>query len=44
MTIACKMIHNVEVGLHILFIGEIMDIKADESVLGEKEISEIEKV
>ncbi len=44
LVLECKMIHNIEIGLHILFVGEIMDIKADESVLGEKGIPDIERV
>jgi flavin reductase (DIM6/NTAB) family NADH-FMN oxidoreductase RutF len=38
------MIHKVEVGLHILFVGEIMDVKADESVLNEEGMPDIESV
>lgn len=34
----CRLLHTVEIGLHTQFIGEIMDIKADESVLNEKGI------
>jgi flavin reductase (DIM6/NTAB) family NADH-FMN oxidoreductase RutF len=30
----CKVIHTIEIGLHTQFIGEILDIKVDESVLG----------
>ncbi len=44
LVIECKMIHNVEVGLHILFVGEIMDVKADESILNENGVPGIERV
>jgi flavin reductase (DIM6/NTAB) family NADH-FMN oxidoreductase RutF len=44
LVLECKMIHKVEVGLHILFVGEIMDVKADESVLNEEEMPDIESV
>ncbi len=44
LVIECRMIHNVEIGLHIQFIGEILDVKADEAVLGEKGKPEIESV
>jgi flavin reductase (DIM6/NTAB) family NADH-FMN oxidoreductase RutF len=37
-------IHTFEIGLHTQFIGEIFDVKADESVLGEKGLPDIEKV
>jgi Conserved protein/domain typically associated with flavoprotein oxygenases, DIM6/NTAB family len=32
----CKVIHHFKIGLHTQFIGEILDIKVDEEVLGEK--------
>jgi flavin reductase (DIM6/NTAB) family NADH-FMN oxidoreductase RutF len=32
----CKVIHHYKIGLHTQFIGEIMDIKVDEAMLGEK--------
>ncbi len=31
----CRLIHTLELGLHTRFIGEIVDVKADESVIGE---------
>jgi len=40
----CKLLHTLEIGLHTQFIGEIMDIKVDESVIGEKGLPDIEKV
>lgn len=33
MVLECKVIHHYEIGLHTHFVGEIMDVKADESVL-----------
>lgn len=36
LVVECKVIHTHKIGLHTQFIGEILDIKADESVLGEK--------
>ena len=42
--IECKLIHTLEIGLHTLFVGEIIDIKADESVIDEKGNPDIEKV
>lgn len=44
LILECKLIHTIEVGLHTQFIGEIVDVKADESVLGEKGLPDIEKV
>jgi len=44
MILECKIIHTYEIGLHTQFIGEIIDVKADESVLDEKDNPSIEKV
>ena len=44
LVLECKLIHTIELGLHTQFIGEIMDVKADEFVLGEKGITDIEKI
>jgi flavin reductase (DIM6/NTAB) family NADH-FMN oxidoreductase RutF len=32
----CKVIHTHKIGLHTQFIGEILDIKADEAVIADK--------
>ncbi len=32
LVLECRVIHTIEIGLHTQFIGEIMDIKAEESV------------
>lgn len=42
--IECKLLHTLEIGLHTLFVGEIIDIKADDSVLDDKGNPDIEKV
>ncbi len=42
--IECKLLRVVDIGLHSQFIGEIMDVKADESVLGENGIPDILKI
>jgi flavin reductase (DIM6/NTAB) family NADH-FMN oxidoreductase RutF len=44
VVIECKVLHMYEIGLHTQFIGEIADIKADESVLGEHGMADILKV
>lgn len=31
----CKLVETVELGLHTLFVGEVVDVKADEQILGE---------
>ena len=40
----CKLMQQIEIGLHTQFIGEILDIKADEEYLDEKGMLNIEKV
>ena len=40
----CRLLHTVEIGLHTQFIGEIVDIKADEARLSESGELDIEKV
>ena len=44
LILECKVLHTVEIGLHTQFIGEILDVKADAAVLGEKGLPDIEKV
>jgi flavin reductase (DIM6/NTAB) family NADH-FMN oxidoreductase RutF len=44
LILECRLIHTLDIGLHTLFIGEILDVKADETVLGEKGFPDIEKV
>jgi len=40
----CKLIHTYEIGLHTQFIGEILDIKANEDVLDDKGNLSVEKI
>ena len=44
MVLECKVLHVFELGLHTQFVGEIMDVKVDEAVLGSEGHPEIEKV
>lgn len=44
MVLECSLLRTVEIGLHTQFIGEIRDLKADESVLNRKNLPDIEKV
>ena len=43
VVLECRMTHKIEIGLHTQFIGEIMDVKAEESVLDEKGHLDINK-
>ena len=36
VVLECKLLHTLEIGLHTEFVGEIMDVKADENLLDEK--------
>ena len=40
----CRVVHQFEIGLHTQFIGEIMDIKAEDNMLNEQGVLDIEKV
>ncbi len=44
IVIECRLLHTFEIGLHTQFIGEIVDIKAEESVLDEQGMADILKV
>ena len=42
--VECKLLQTVKIGLHTQFIGEIMDLKADEELLADSKIPLIEQV
>jgi flavin reductase (DIM6/NTAB) family NADH-FMN oxidoreductase RutF len=44
LVLECKVIHTHEIGLHTQFVGEIMDVKADETVFEETGFPDIERV
>ena len=44
LILECKVTHTIEIGLHTQFIGEIMDVKADSSMLDKKGLPSIKKV
>lgn len=44
VVLECRLVQTVEIGSHTQFIGEIIDVKADEAVLSEKGMPDIEKV
>jgi flavin reductase (DIM6/NTAB) family NADH-FMN oxidoreductase RutF len=43
LIVECNVIHTCEIGLHTQFIGQIVDIKADEEILNEKDLPLMEK-
>lgn len=44
LVLECRLLNAVEVGLHTMFIGEIMDVKAEESVIKEGGGLDVEKL
>ncbi len=44
VVLECKLVQSFELGLHTQFIGEILDIKAEESVLDDKGNPEISRI
>jgi len=40
----CRLLHTLEIGVHVQFVGEIVDIKADEDVLNDNGVPDIDKV
>ncbi|HYQ48054.1 MAG TPA: flavin reductase family protein [Thermodesulfovibrionales bacterium] len=44
MVLECRLLQTIELGLHTQFIGEVIDVKADETVLNEQGLPDIEKV
>jgi flavin reductase (DIM6/NTAB) family NADH-FMN oxidoreductase RutF len=44
VSLECRLLQTVKIGLHTQFIGEILNVLADESVLGEDGQPDIMKV
>ena len=44
IVIECRLVHTLELGLHTQFVGEILDVKVDESVLGLDGLPDMGKV
>ena len=44
LALECKLLHSIEIGLHTEFIGEILDVTADEECLGPDGLPDIEKI
>jgi flavin reductase (DIM6/NTAB) family NADH-FMN oxidoreductase RutF len=44
MVLECRVLHTIEIGLHTEFVGEILDIKAEEAVIGENGNPDMEKL
>jgi flavin reductase (DIM6/NTAB) family NADH-FMN oxidoreductase RutF len=44
LVLECTLLRTVELGMHIQFVGEIVDVKAEENVLDEKGYPDAAKV
>lgn len=44
IVLECRLLHTLEIGIHTQFIGEIIDVKADPTVLGEDGLPDILKI
>jgi flavin reductase (DIM6/NTAB) family NADH-FMN oxidoreductase RutF len=44
LVLECKVLHVIELGLHTQFVGQILDVKADEEVLDAGGMPDMEKV
>ena len=42
--IECKLLQTIELGLHTQLIGEIMDVKVDEALLGKGGVPDLDRV
>lgn len=40
----CKLVESMDLGLHTIFIGEVLDVKADQSILDTGGMPDIEKL
>ena len=44
LILECKLVHSHELGLHTLFVGEVLDVKIDEECLGEDDKADFKKI
>lgn len=44
MVLECRVLHTFELGMHTQFVGEILDVKVEESALDDKGNPDIEKI
>jgi flavin reductase (DIM6/NTAB) family NADH-FMN oxidoreductase RutF len=44
LVLECKLVHVAELGLHTQFVGEVIDAKADESIIGDGGAIDIKKL
>ena len=44
LVLECKLVHQIELGLHTQFVGEILDVKADEDILDDNGALDVEEL
>ena len=44
VVLECRLLHTLEIGIHTQFIGEIVDVKADQNILGDDGLPDILKL
>jgi flavin reductase (DIM6/NTAB) family NADH-FMN oxidoreductase RutF len=44
LVLECKLVHVAELGLHTQFVGEVIDAKTDESVIGDSGAIDVKKL
>jgi flavin reductase (DIM6/NTAB) family NADH-FMN oxidoreductase RutF len=44
LVLECKLVHVADLGLHTQFVGEVIDAKADESIIGNGGAIDIKKL
>jgi flavin reductase (DIM6/NTAB) family NADH-FMN oxidoreductase RutF len=44
VVLECRLLHTLEIGIHTQFIGEIVDVKADKTTLGDDGLPDILKI
>lgn len=44
LVLECKLVHTFELGLHTQFVGEILDVKLEDSALAEEGLADMKKV
>ena len=44
LVLECRLLHTLEIGLHTEFVGEVLDVKADEAVLDDEGRPDIARI
>jgi flavin reductase (DIM6/NTAB) family NADH-FMN oxidoreductase RutF len=44
LVLECKLVHQIELGLHTQFVGEILDVKASEDILDDNGVLNVEEL